>query len=218
MSIGDIMLVDGGLSTFKILSKTDRDVHMEVVDGGRMTSRCNTLHVFHLASVMNTAGGGPRTAKSLSRPALLGFLTLGPCLTVGPFRRRKRETGPSAARRRVAPSALHLRLSIVWRGRRRHLNIRGKSANLPAITDKDWLDLKFGIDVGVDYYALSFVRSADVIYELKDYLQKQGAFLQNAVAVLKDFMTGALAGGAGFVQSADCTSWMRARRSCFAAA
>lgn len=58
---------------------------------------------------------------------------------------------------------------------RRHLNIRGKSANLPAITDKDWLDLQFGIDVGVDYYALSFVRSADVIYELKAYLAKQGA-------------------------------------------
>ena len=58
---------------------------------------------------------------------------------------------------------------------RRHLNIRGKSANLPAITDKDWLDLKFGIDVGVDYYALSFVRSADVIYELKEYLVKHGA-------------------------------------------
>ena len=58
--------------------------------------------------------------------------------------------------------------------RRRHLNIRGKSANLPAITEKDWLDLQFGIDVGVDYYALSFVRSADVIYELKAYLAKQG--------------------------------------------
>lgn len=57
---------------------------------------------------------------------------------------------------------------------RRHLNCRGKSANLPAITDKDWLDLKFGIDVGVDYYALSFVRNADVIYELKRYLAKEG--------------------------------------------
>lgn len=41
---------------------------------------------------------------------------------------------------------------------RRHLNVRGKSANLPAITDKDWLDLEFGIEVGVDFYALSFVR------------------------------------------------------------
>lgn len=33
------MLVDGGLSTFRILSKDDTDVHMEVVDGGKMTSR-----------------------------------------------------------------------------------------------------------------------------------------------------------------------------------
>ena len=39
VSVGDIMLVDGGLSTFKILSKTKRDVLMEVVDGGKMTSR-----------------------------------------------------------------------------------------------------------------------------------------------------------------------------------
>ena len=58
---------------------------------------------------------------------------------------------------------------------RRHLNIRGKSANLPAITDKDWLDLKFGIEAGVDYFALSFVRSADVIYELQAYLADRGA-------------------------------------------
>jgi pyruvate kinase len=41
---------------------------------------------------------------------------------------------------------------------RRHLNVRGKSATLPAVTDKDWLDLKFGVEEGVDYYALSFVQ------------------------------------------------------------
>lgn len=32
-------------------------------------------------------------------------------------------------------------------GSRRHLNIRGKSANLPAITDRDWEDIKFGVEV-----------------------------------------------------------------------
>ena len=41
---------------------------------------------------------------------------------------------------------------------RRHLNVRGKSATLPSITDKDWLDIDFGIEHDVDYYALSFVR------------------------------------------------------------
>ena len=67
---------------------------------------------------------------------------------------------------------------------RRHLNIRGKSANLPAITEKDWLDLQFGIDVGVDYYALSFVRSADVIYELKAYLAKQGKYTAHVLLLV----------------------------------
>jgi pyruvate kinase len=41
---------------------------------------------------------------------------------------------------------------------RRHLNVRGKSATLPAITDKDWLDLSFGVEAGVDAFALSFVK------------------------------------------------------------
>jgi len=56
-------------------------------------------------------------------------------------------------------------------GSRRHVNVRGKSANLPAITEKDWSDLKWGIhDAQVDYFALSFVRDAEVIRELKQYL------------------------------------------------
>jgi len=60
-------------------------------------------------------------------------------------------------------------------GSRRHLNIRGKSASLPAITDKDWLDIDFGIETGVDYYALSFVRDAACIIELKEYLRRKGS-------------------------------------------
>ena len=56
-------------------------------------------------------------------------------------------------------------------GSRRHINVRGKSANLPAITEKDWSDINWGIHKAqVDYFALSFVRDADVIHELKSYL------------------------------------------------
>ncbi|XP_004300264.1 PREDICTED: pyruvate kinase isozyme G, chloroplastic [Fragaria vesca subsp. vesca] len=54
---------------------------------------------------------------------------------------------------------------------RRHLNVRGKSATLPSITEKDWEDIKFGVDNGVDFYAVSFVKSAAVVHELKDYLK-----------------------------------------------
>ncbi|WCJ20674.1 plastidial pyruvate kinase 3 [Euphorbia peplus] len=58
---------------------------------------------------------------------------------------------------------------------RRHLNVRGKSANLPSITEKDWEDIKFGVDNQVDFYAVSFVKDAKVIHELKDYLKKCNA-------------------------------------------
>jgi pyruvate kinase len=33
-------------------------------------------------------------------------------------------------------------------GSRRHLNIRGKSADLPSITAKDWQDIDFGYPLG----------------------------------------------------------------------
>ncbi|XP_062111617.1 pyruvate kinase isozyme G, chloroplastic-like isoform X2 [Humulus lupulus] len=58
---------------------------------------------------------------------------------------------------------------------RRHLNVRGKSANLPSITDKDWEDIMFGVDNQVDFYAVSFVKDARVVHELKDYLKSCNA-------------------------------------------
>lgn len=58
---------------------------------------------------------------------------------------------------------------------RRHVNIRGKSADLPSITDRDWEDIRFGIENGVDFIALSFVRTAAAITELRKYLQCENA-------------------------------------------
>jgi len=69
-------------------------------------------------------------------------------------------------------------------GSRRHLNIRGKSANLPAITDRDWADIKFGVENGVDYFALSFVRDAEIIIELKEWLRKEGCTGTSSIGVL----------------------------------
>lgn len=38
-------------------------------------------------------------------------------------------------------------------------------------TEKDWDDIKFGVDNQVDFYAVSFVKDAEVIHELKSYLK-----------------------------------------------
>mmetsp|Transcript_27373 Transcript_27373/g.37756 ORF Transcript_27373/g.37756 Transcript_27373/m.37756 type:complete len:596 (-) Transcript_27373:131-1918(-) len=58
---------------------------------------------------------------------------------------------------------------------RRHLNVRGTTADLPSITQKDWADLKFGVEQGVDFYALSFVHDAETILEVKEFLRDNGA-------------------------------------------
>ncbi|MED6145425.1 putative protein kinase [Stylosanthes scabra] len=101
---GDMLLVDGGMMSLMVKSKTEDSVKCEVVDGGELKSR-------------------------------------------------------------------------------RHLNVRGKSATLPSITEKDWDDIKFGVDNQVDFYAVSFVKSAEVVHELKNYLKSCGADIHVIVKI-----------------------------------
>nr|BAD93771.1 pyruvate kinase [Arabidopsis thaliana] len=101
---GDMLLVDGGMMSFMVKSKTKDSVKCEVVDGGELKSR-------------------------------------------------------------------------------RHLNVRGKSATLPSITEKDWEDIKFGVENKVDFYAVSFVKDAQVVHELKKYLQNSGADIHVIVKI-----------------------------------
>ena len=45
------------------------------------------------------------------------------------------------------------------------------------LTDKDRVDLRFGIEQGVDFVAISFVRSAADIAEVRRFLAEHGARL-----------------------------------------
>ncbi|KAL0318057.1 UNVERIFIED_CONTAM: Plastidial pyruvate kinase [Sesamum angustifolium] len=104
VEMGDMLLVDGGMMSLMVKSKTEDSVKCEVVDGGELKSR-------------------------------------------------------------------------------RHLNVRGKSATLPSITEKDWDDIKFGVDNKVDFYAVSFVKDAAVVHELKNYLKDAGADIHVIVKI-----------------------------------
>ncbi|PIA32685.1 hypothetical protein AQUCO_04400109v1 [Aquilegia coerulea] len=104
VEVGDILLVDGGMMSLVVKSKTTDLVKCEVIDGGELKSR-------------------------------------------------------------------------------RHLNVRGKSATLPSITEKDWEDIKFGVDNKVDFYAVSFVKDAEVVHELKNYLKSCNADIHVIVKI-----------------------------------
>ncbi|XP_019191385.1 PREDICTED: pyruvate kinase isozyme A, chloroplastic-like [Ipomoea nil] len=49
--------------------------------------------------------------------------------------------------------------------------VRERNAMLPTVSSKDWLDIDFGITEGVEFIAVSFVKSAEVINHLKSYIK-----------------------------------------------
>jgi pyruvate kinase len=55
------------------------------------------------------------------------------------------------------------------------VNVPGAELSISSLTDKDRADLAFGIKNKVDFIALSFVRRASDIYELRDLLKKAGS-------------------------------------------
>src|SRR5262252_4758845 len=55
-------------------------------------------------------------------------------------------------------------------GERQGINLPGTALSIPALTDKDREDLEFGLENGVDAVALSFVRSAADVLEVKEII------------------------------------------------
>ena len=69
---------------------------------------------------------------------------------------------------------------------RRHVNLPGIKVNLPAITSKDKRDILFGIEQGIDYVALSFVREASDVLQLRKLLAEHAAATIKIIAKIED--------------------------------
>jgi pyruvate kinase len=65
---------------------------------------------------------------------------------------------------------------------RRHINLPGVRVNLPPLTKKDIADVALGVELGVDFVALSFVREKSDIDQLRKLLVKKKS---NALIVAK---------------------------------
>ncbi len=59
-------------------------------------------------------------------------------------------------------------------GENKGVNLPGVSVNLPALTEKDKNDLKFGCEQGVDFVAASFIRKASDVQEIREILSANG--------------------------------------------
>lgn len=62
-----------------------------------------------------------------------------------------------------------------WLGSRKSVNLPGVKIDLPAVTDRDRINIGYAVQLGVDFIAHSFVRSAADVKEVQDILDSYGA-------------------------------------------
>ncbi|MBW1877401.1 MAG: pyruvate kinase [Deltaproteobacteria bacterium] len=77
--------------------------------------------------------------------------------------------------REVTPAEVHVRMTeggLLWS--HKGMNLPGVEMSTPSLTEKDVADLAVGLDAGVDYVALSFVRRARDVVALRRLLDDGG--------------------------------------------
>ncbi|MBI5641071.1 MAG: pyruvate kinase [Nitrospirae bacterium] len=77
-------------------------------------------------------------------------------------------------------SARSLRTKVIEGGiirDKKGVNLPGMKLSHGSFTEKDRLDLDFGLQKKVDYVAISFVRTAEDIRQIKDWMKKRGRFI-----------------------------------------
>ena len=75
-------------------------------------------------------------------------------------------------------SDTHVRCRVLTPGKlgsRRHINLPGVDVNLPSLTEKDERDVRAGVEAGIDFVALSFVRRSDDVLVLRALLDSLGS-------------------------------------------
>ncbi len=55
------------------------------------------------------------------------------------------------------------------------INLPGVDVSVPSLTEKDKIDILFGINADVDYFALSFVRTPEDVHQIKTFIHDRNA-------------------------------------------
>jgi pyruvate kinase len=95
------------------------------------------------------------------------------------------KAGPDVKAQVVDPGLILSRANLTFQ---RDGNIvRARNAMLPVLSSKDWLDIDFAISEGVDFIAVSFVKTPDVMNNLKSYVAARSPAPVEIIAKIESF-------------------------------
>ena len=160
------------------------EVHVASVDQPREVERRDEI----ILTIREPTPGAPENQLSVSfggfvediRPGDIvsidgGMVTLE-CL---------RASGPDVICKVVDPGLILPRASITLN--RDGKLVRAKNSMLPVISAKDWNDIDLAIEQKVDFIAVSFVKTADVLHNLRSYVASRSQRTIEIVAKIESF-------------------------------
>lgn len=198
-AIGQIAaLADGGMSVARInLSHGSREEHREMI---RLLRKLNGKRTIPVGILLDTNGAEIRTGDVQTpivlrkgdevlfcSPNGLSAHAEGKVISVSydGFAEDVRETDRILIDNgELSLDILHVNEdgSVLARARedgeigsRRHVNLPGADIDMPSITEKDWDDIAFAAEENVDFVALSFIRAAEEVTQIRDFLQGKKA-------------------------------------------
>lgn len=71
-------------------------------------------------------------------------------------------------------------------GSHKNVNIPGVSLPMPAISERDAIDIRFGLEHGVDFIAASFTRSASDVLEIRQLIEEGSAEAGRVIAKIEN--------------------------------
>jgi len=135
-------------------------------ESGQATLAVGTRFTITTLPVLGTAEMASTTYQNLARDVCPGDRVL---LADGGVELRVLETDDASVLCEVVSGGTI--------GNSRGINLPGVRVSAPALTEKDIGDLEFGIGQGVDFVALSFVRTGEDVCQLRQHLQRHNARL-----------------------------------------
>ncbi|GBG63558.1 hypothetical protein CBR_g38625 [Chara braunii] len=158
-----------GLAVAVMIDTEGSEVHMGDLKESPVKASDNDVWTF---SVRQFVGPLPPNTLMVNYDGFVDDIMVGDEIVVdGGMSRFEviQKNGPDVIGRCTDPGLLLPRANLTfWRNGQL---LRERNSMLPTITSKDWIDIDFGIAEEVDFISVSFVKSADVIVNLKRYIE-----------------------------------------------